>query len=204
MLDLPSRADSPVREIARTTGSTERSIDLVVRARDGDDDARERLYQRYVGPLKRWSRGRLPRWARGMVDTDDLVQDTLLRTVNGLERFDPRHSGAFQGYVRQILLNRIRDQVRHAARQPANVSTVGGAVDPGASPLEEVIGHDTAQRYERALASLSEGDREVVLARVEMGLRYADIATALGKPSADAARMAVSRALVRLARAMSS
>ena len=39
------------------------------------------LYLRYLAPLRRWARGRLPQWARDMRDTDDLVQDTLLHTL---------------------------------------------------------------------------------------------------------------------------
>jgi RNA polymerase sigma-70 factor (ECF subfamily) len=72
-------------------------------------------------------------------------------------------------------------------------------VDPGLSPLEAAVGAQVVERYEAALQRLSEGDRELVIARVEMGLTYAELAAATGKPSAGAARMAVSRALLRLA-----
>jgi O6-methylguanine-DNA--protein-cysteine methyltransferase len=41
-----------------------------------------------------------------------------------------------------------------------------------------------------------------VIARIELGQTYAEIASALGKPSTEAARMAVNRALARLARFM--
>ena len=43
---------------------------------------------------------------------------------------------------------------------------------------------------------------EAVIARIEMGCSYAEVAELMGKPSADAARMMVSRALVRLAEEM--
>jgi DNA-directed RNA polymerase specialized sigma24 family protein len=58
------------------------------------------------------------------------------------------------------------------------------------------------ERYETALRSLSDDDRELVIGRNEMGLTYAELARITGKPSADAVRMAVSRALLRLAEAM--
>ena len=70
------------------------------------------------------------------------------------------------------------------------------------SPLEAAIGSQTLDRYEAALARLTEDEREAVVTRVEFGLSYAEVADALGKPSADAARMAVVRALVKLAREM--
>jgi RNA polymerase sigma-70 factor (ECF subfamily) len=55
---------------------------------------------------------------------------------------------------------------------------------------------------ETALAKLSDDARAAVVARVELGLSYAEIATVLDKPSADAARMVVARALIRLAQEM--
>ena len=45
-------------------------------------------------------------------------------------------------------------------------------------------------------------EREAIIARIELGLSHAEVAEALGKPSAAAAHMAVSRALIRLAREM--
>jgi RNA polymerase sigma-70 factor (ECF subfamily) len=64
------------------------------------------------------------------------------------------------------------------------------------------VGAEALARYERALARLDEDDRALVLARVEMDLDYAAVAVSCGKPSPDAARMAVTRALVRLAKEM--
>jgi DNA-directed RNA polymerase specialized sigma24 family protein len=57
-------------------------------------------------------------------------------------------------------------------------------------------------RYDSALQRLREPDRELVVARVELGLDYEEIAGLLDKPSIPAARVAVSRALVRLATEM--
>jgi RNA polymerase sigma-70 factor (ECF subfamily) len=74
--------------------------------------------------------------------------------------------------------------------------------DYGTSPLEAAIGAQTLERYEAALTRLTEEDREAVVTRVEFGLSYAEVAEALGKPSADAARMTVVRALLKLAREM--
>lgn len=58
-------------------------------------------------------------------------------------------------------------------------------------------------RYEAALARLEPEEREAIVGRIELGCPYAELAEALGKPSADAARMTVSRALLRLAEEMS-
>ena len=86
--------------------------------------------------------------------------------------------------------------------RPGRDSLDDGTRDAGASPLEEAIGSQALQRYEAALGRLGEGDRELILARVEMGMSYAEVAASTDRPSADAARMAVGRALLRLAEEM--
>jgi RNA polymerase sigma factor (sigma-70 family) len=180
----------------------EASVVLLERARTGDRAALERLCDRYLPRLRRWASGRLPAAARGLVDTNDLAQETLIRVLQRLEVSELRSSFAFNAYLRQALLNRILDEVRRAKRRPGAVEIADHHVDPGASPLEQAIGADTAERYEAALARLRPDEREAVVARIELGQSYEEVAEALGKPSADAARMAVSRALLRLAREM--
>lgn len=179
------------------------TFELVERAKSGDSDALNRLFARFLPSLRRWASGRLPRWSRDLMDTDDLVQETVVRAVKRIDNFESRHEGALQAYLRQAIVNRIRDEVRRAKRSPAPAVLDENASDPGASPLEAAIGEEALQRYEAALARLRPEEREAIIARVEMDGSYQDVAQALGKPSADAARMAVSRALVRLAQEMS-
>ena len=178
------------------------SLELLSRARGGDRDALERLCARYLPRLKRWAHQRLPGWARGSLDTDDLVQESLFRTLGHLGDFVPHHEAALQAYVRQALLNRIRDEVRRAGRRPAATELDSGHPDPGPSPLEQSIGRDAVERYEAALARLKEEDRAAIVAKLEWGGTYQELAASLGKPSPDAARMALSRALLRLAEEM--
>jgi len=181
----------------------ESSLVLVRRAHDGDQDAVDELFARYLPRLQRWAHGRLPAWARGSLDTHDLVQDTFMQVLQRLDQFEPRHEGAFQGYLRQALFNRVRDEIRRATRRgPASeLNDDKATADP--SPLEQAIGQETLERYEAALARLREEDREAIILRIELGYPYSEIVTALGKPSVAAAHMAVSRALVRLAEEMS-
>lgn len=178
------------------------SVELVRRAQAGDRRALDRLFQRYLPILRRWAAGRLPRWARDLVDTDDMIQETMVRTFQNLERFVPQHDRAFGAYLRQALLNRIRDEVRKARARPRRADLTTQHADVGASPLEEAIGKDALDAYEGALARLDAADREAILARIELGLSYEQIAEASDRPSAEAARKAVSRALLRLATEM--
>jgi RNA polymerase sigma-70 factor (ECF subfamily) len=115
-----------------------------------------------------------------------------------LDGFEYRGEGALFAYLRQSVLNRIRNQVRWAGRRPKVDDLDVRMPDEGASPLEAAIGAEAAGRYEAALGRLAPADREAVIGRLELGLTYPELAAALGKPSPDAARMAVARAMVRL------
>jgi RNA polymerase sigma factor (sigma-70 family) len=200
----PYHAASPMAEVPAGGGSSrvDTTFELLERVKGGDAEALDQVFARYLPALRRWASGRLPRWTRDLMSTDDLVQETFIRAMKGINRFEMRHEGALHGYLRQAIVNRVRDEVRRGKRAPALTDLNEHQADHDATPLELAIGEEALQRYEAALTRLREEDREAVVARVEMGLSYQEIAEALGKPTAEAARMAVSRALMRLAREM--
>jgi RNA polymerase sigma-70 factor, ECF subfamily len=178
------------------------SVELIRRAKGGDERALDRLFERYLPIMRRWAGGRLPRWARDMVDTDDMVQETLVKAYRNVGTFEPRHDGAVGAYLRQALNNRLRDEIRKVHARPQRVEMDDDHRDHRPSPLEEAIGRDALERYEGAMARLEEDERELILTRIEMGLSFKEVAAATNRPSEDAARMAVNRALVRLATEM--
>jgi RNA polymerase sigma-70 factor (ECF subfamily) len=180
----------------------ESTFSLLERARGGDRHAIELLVARHRGPLQRWASGRLPRWARGMVETQDLVQETLFQTFKRIETFRPERVGALQAYLRQAVLNKIRDELRRVGRRPVTDALDDEHVDPAPSPLEEAIGREATERYEAALAALRPEEREAIIGRIELGYTYDELAEALGKPTGDAARKTAERALVRLVEEM--
>ena len=175
---------------------------LLERVRAGDQAARERLFARVLPALTRWAHHRLPAGARDLAETDDLVQMTVTRVLGRLDSFEARGEGAFLAYLRRILLNLVRDQIRSAHVRPRSASIDDAVPDPGPSVLERTVRRDTLDRYEAALAELEPEQREAVLMRVEFGYSHARIAEAMGKPSPDAARMTVARALIAIARRM--
>jgi RNA polymerase sigma-70 factor (ECF subfamily) len=190
----------PDRDEPRTDAvGVETTIDLVLRVQAGDRIALEQVCARYLVPLRRWARNRLPRKARSLLDTEDIVQDTLIRTVRNLDAFDPARAGGLHAYMRTALDNRMRDEIRRAARTPEGSEVSDRQVDPKGSPLERAIGRQALERYETALARLDPDVREAVIARVEFGLSYQEIADALGGVTANTIRMRVSRALARMA-----
>jgi len=180
---------------ANSLESTQQLLDLV---RQGDRDALERLYVRCLPPLRRWARGRLPAAARGALDTQDLVQDTVVNSLRRLDQFDSRHEGALQAYLRQAVLNRIRDEARRFSRRPVPTELSESFQSDAASPLDIAIGREGMARYEAALQRLRPTDREAIIGRLELQHDYQELAIILGKPNANAARVAVNRALARL------
>jgi RNA polymerase sigma factor (sigma-70 family) len=178
------------------------TVTLLAQARQGDPAALELLFARHVPLLKRWARGRLPRWARDITDTSDLVQDTVMATFKRLDRFEVRGDGALQAYLRQAFINRVRSHLRKVGVRPLKAALDPAAPADDTSPLDAAIGAEAVERYEAALARLRPEDREAIVTRVEFDLTFEEVAGVLGKPTADAARMAVVRALVRLAEEM--
>ena len=180
------------------------SGELAVRVRNGDSAALETLCVRYRARLLKWAHGRLPAWARERMATEDLVQETLLGLTRRIPGIDIEESGAMEAYLRVALGNRLKDEMRRARRRPAAASLPEDEIDDGPSPLEQAIGRETFARYEASLAALTPADRGLVIARLELEMGYAQIAESTGRRSPDAVRMAVSRALVRLAEEMAS
>jgi RNA polymerase sigma-70 factor (ECF subfamily) len=172
---------------------------LLERAKAGNSEALESLFARHIPVLQRWARGRLPRWTRDIADTSDLVQETVLQMFKRVEAFEPRGEGALQAYLRQAVLNRIRNELRSKGRKPAIEDLDERIASDQTSPLEAAIRQEQLDRYDAAMARLSEHERDLIVARLELGLTYEEIAGALEKPSWNAARMAAARALMRLA-----
>ena len=199
MSEDPAATANNGNEASRPLDST---FELIERVRQGDKEALERLIARHAAPLRRWTTGRLPRWARDLADTDDLVQDTLIRTFKRIEEFEARGVGALQAYLRQAVMNRLRDELRRKGRTPQKVDWDGLDLEAPGSPLEEAIGREAFDRYKAALARLTPAEREAIIGRVEMQYSYSDLAEILGRPTPEAARKAVQRALLRLAEEM--
>jgi RNA polymerase sigma-70 factor (ECF subfamily) len=186
------------RYLDTSTVSAESSLSLLLRAQQGDQVAVEALMGRYLTRLQRWATGRVPPGARALLDTGDVVQDALLNTFQHLHHFTPRHDGALMAYLRTAVANRIRMELRrNRPEEPLDVdadSLPGG--DP--SPLEQAVGRDAFQRYEAALVTLEEDDRAAIVGRFEMGYSYDALARSMNRPSAEAARKLVERAVRRL------
>lgn len=175
---------------------------LIVRVRQGDLLAREALVKRFLHPLRRWAHGRLPSKARGNGDTEDLVQISVMRALSRIEQFRNGGKGSFLVYLRQILLNELRDEIRRGNRNPDAVEIDEELVDKNMpSPVEMVVGQDCLSHYERTLGTLNKRQQRMIVMRVEFSMSYAEIALALGE-TPDGVRMMIARAMLKLAAGM--
>ncbi|MCB1583249.1 MAG: RNA polymerase sigma factor [Marinicella sp.] len=166
---------------------------LLQRINAGDEPAKNELAAHCYPILLKWAHGRIPYAELSLLDTTDLVQEAFIKGLKKVDRFESKRPGAFLAYLRQIFINCIRDASRRS--QPTDEieqflnSRTQFSHD---AKLDEFIS------YEQALSNLSKLDQEAVILRIEFGLSYQEIATAMDKPSADSARMQVNRALVKL------
>jgi RNA polymerase sigma-70 factor, ECF subfamily len=181
--------------------SHESTIHVLERAKRGDRTAARVLLERSLPLLRRWSRRRLPTYARAGFDTEDVVQDAVLGVLKHIERFEHRTVGALQAYLREAVINRIRDLIRGSRRRGTAVELEAEPVSSRPSPLEHAIMRERLDDFLAALQRLRPVDRQAVVWRVELGYSVAEIARRMGKTEA-AAAMTVSRALTRLASEM--
>lgn len=171
---------------------------LVDRLKHGDLQAREQLFARCLPLLRQWAHGRLPAYARDLTDTNDLVQVTLIRALNRIDDFRVEQRGSFLAYLRSILLNALRDEIRRTHRRGQRATLHDASLPgPGLSQVEQLVGEEELAHYEAALGGLPRPQQEVLILRIEFGLSFPEIGEETGR-SADAARMLFNRAHARL------
>jgi RNA polymerase sigma factor (sigma-70 family) len=136
------------------------------------------------------------------MDTDDLVQEAFGAVFRRLDRIEPRRRQTIRAYLKQSIRNQICDEVRRAGKVEIPSLTDMDRASPQTSPLDRAISAENRRRYLEALGRLSEQDRELIVGRIELNYSYDQLALATSKPSADAARVAVRRSVLRLASEM--
>jgi RNA polymerase sigma-70 factor, ECF subfamily len=179
------------------------SRELLDQAKAGSPEALNRLYERCAGRLLAFIRLRLGRDLRSRLESRDILQATLLKSLDHLSDLKADESRSLMAWLARIAEHEIRDcadfhhrQRRDAAREmPLNDEAPLPALTRSA--LSRVILDEQAERLEDALESLSPAHREVILLRKFEELSFADIAKRLGK-SEDGCRMLLARAMTAL------
>jgi RNA polymerase sigma-70 factor (ECF subfamily) len=174
---------------------------LIERVRAGDQDAEAELLALYLPRLEIFVHSRIPEDSRSLLDTQDVLQETMMRALSRL-RVMSSDGVRLWPYLRKIALNFVRDLYEHASQRPTRERLKDGSgsspADPRALPASQWMDKEEFERFERALAHLEQSIAEAVLLRFEVGCSFGEIADRCGYPSADAARMAVARAVGRL------
>lgn len=183
--------------------SADDSLELLRRIQGGDARAWEALYLRYRDRLLLSIRCRLGAGLRARLASEDILHSVFRDALADLHRFEPRHPRALDRYLHACVLNKIRSKAdyfgarKRAGEVPLSDSIVERIPNPsGAEP--RYSDHQRFASLERALTSLSEDMREVVLLRTVEGLSNVEAAAALGR-SPEAASKLYNRALAKLA-----
>ena len=196
LIDAAMQHEDPPQEPA--------SSDLVDQARRGDRSAVGALFARLFPWLRRRARGRLPRWARGALDTSDIVQEVLLRSIRRISGFESSSSIAFRAYLLRAVDHRVRDEMRRVMRHDTDggLEEQGMPAADGPSPEQQLIDDEDWQRYLGALKRLTPRERRLIVGRAELGYSFKQLALIDDRASSEAARKALRRALVRLSTEM--
>ncbi len=192
--------------MSRGASETER----MQRAISGDRAALSTLLLEYYDDLRKHISARISKQLQGLVRADDILQQTFVRVASRISDFQPRHDGAFRGWVKTIAENLLRDAEKRRRRERRAPSDLGPAAarSPQVGMIERVMGSATTparqvQRHENiahlkaALQRLPRDQREILQRRYLSGQSLEEIAEAMGC-SKDAARGMCYRARQRL------
>ena len=203
---------------AEKPGESNRSdvSDLIRRARQGDAEARERLFEQCRSYLGFVARSQVETWLRVKVDASDLVQQTMLEAHRDFDRFQGGSEGEWLAWLKKILAHNAADFVRSYRgtakrraqrevrfRDPAD-SISRGAPEPAApdaTPSQEFLQLDNELRVTAALAELPPDYQEVIVLRNLQRLTFNEVAQRMDR-SRPAVQMLWMRAIKKLQKAL--
>jgi RNA polymerase sigma factor (sigma-70 family) len=187
---------------ASQLADTRKTIDLLVEYQAGDTCAFDHLYGRLLRRLLPWGRHLASRYPPGMIDAQDLVQEALVRALPRLASFRPERPGSLATFLRQTMENLAIDEWRRSKRRGIAGEVPEDYSCAGPSVLDLLMKAQDLGRYRAAMRRLPATDRTLLQERLERQRSFAEIAAVTGKPSANAARVAVVRALAKLVKAV--
>lgn len=180
---------------------------LFQQARSGAPDALNAFYERCARKLLPIIRLRMGRALRSELESRDILQAVLMKSLQRLEQVEDPH--AVMAWLARIAENEIRDQADYRQRQrrdAARRTTLDDAADvpaPVRQALSQAIANEQMARIEEALESMPAAEREIIVLRKLEELPFSAIGARLGK-SEDACRMAFARAMASLTLRVSS
>jgi RNA polymerase sigma-70 factor (ECF subfamily) len=169
----------------------EQRIDaLVARAKRGDRSAFQDLVARFRERLLASIRSRRP---GREVDPEDILNETILRAFEAIERFTYEDEDSFLRWLFTISRN-VQIDAGRRTRAVLSLSAAERVEAPEPSPSRVMRRGERFDRLEQAIEALPSHYREVIrLVRIE-GLKTKEAAERLGK-STDAVKHLLARAL---------
>jgi RNA polymerase sigma-70 factor (ECF subfamily) len=136
----------------------------------------------------RWEdriRGAAYRFLGSQDEARDVAQETFLKAYRGLAGF--KREARFSSWLYQIATNLCRDRLRRRKVRPqvsleALEETGPVLVESGRGAHERLLERDLAEAVRRAIHTLSEEQREVVILKEYQELTFLEIAQALDVP----------------------
>ncbi len=182
----------------------EESSRLLQQARQGSREALNAVFERYGDRLHALIRLRLGPRLRCRLESRDILQATLLKAFQGWHRFAGSGSRSLMAWLGAIARDEICDQADFHGRQKRDAGK-DTSLDEQAEFLVRQIRteasrvqlREDAKRLERAVDSLGDAQREIILLRHFEELSFPEIGERLGK-SPDACRMQLARAMTAL------
>lgn len=184
------------------------SRELLDQARSRSPEALNHLYERCAGRLLAFIRLRLGRDLRSRLESRDILQATLLKSLEHIEELKADETESVMAWLARIAEHEIRDCADFHHRQRRDAAREMVLEDDAPLPaltrsaLSRVILGEQAERLEEALEALSPAHREIILLRKFEELSFGEIARRLGKTD-DACRMLLARAMTALTLKMS-
>ena len=173
--------------------------ELVQAAIAGDRTALERLLSLHARRLSDYLEPRMPKSLQGVIDKEDVLQQTFLQAYRDIRSFQPYHQGSFFVWLRGIANNRLLDCVRELKRKkrggdfnqvrgPQNaasslVDILETLAGPKHSPSRSVARHEAELALEIGLSALPEDQREAVQRHCLQGQSLQEVAEAMGRTS---------------------
>ena len=113
-------------------------------------------------------------------DTEDLVQDTLIRVINNIHLF--REQDFFSAWVYKIASNIAKDYLRKKKCRNSNMKHVFTTSIDNKDPYNKLLTREVHSKVIKSIQSLPIEQREVFLMRQEAGLTFKEIAQILDIP----------------------
>ena len=188
----------------------EKTRQLLVRAREGDEEAFAALYRMYAKRLQGSIQGRIGGRLRARVEADDLIQSAWKDLLPDLKRFEYQGPDSFFRWFSIRVLHKIQDKGKYFAREKRDakreVGLPGGASGSGRgpslpsrdpTPSQAAMRRENIDRLMGLLDHLPDLQRRTLVYRLRDNLEFDEIAKVLQK-TPGAVRKIYERALGRI------